>query len=124
VTHNGQPLKDGAIIFMPGERNKSNWGAGRIDPAGRFSLSASQVDTVLESGQYTIFFRPPAPGFEVTKARPLPSEGADSKPAAEVQPVPAAPAFPLPERFMSPKTSGLVVTLDGRPQRIDLDLKD
>jgi hypothetical protein len=124
VTYNGQPLSDGAVIFMPAERNKSNWGAGHIDTAGRFSLSAYQTDSVLEPGRYNIFFRPPGPKFGVTKAKRSEDEETGSKQAGEPQAVSATPGFALPDRFTNPTTSGLVITVDGRPQRIDLDLKD
>ena len=103
---------------MPADRGKSNWGAGRIDKGGRFSLSAYQAETGLEPGLYDIFFRTSPPRVSWRRER---NEAADAE--QDPKQVQAA-TFALPEKYTNPKTSGLEFTFDGRPQRIDLDMKD
>jgi hypothetical protein len=117
VVYNGRPIDSGVIVFMPAERGKSNWGAGRIDAGGRFSLSAYQAETGLEPGNYDIFFKPPAGNLVAAGA----SRAADD--VQDPKRVQAAP-FSLPEKYTNPKTSGLEFVFDGRPQQIDLELKD
>jgi hypothetical protein len=125
VTYNGKPVEDGAVIFMPADRGKSVWGAGHINPDGRFSLSAYLKDTPLEPGRYDIFFRPPGPKLVRSPRRADRTEEEQELKNAEVtQPELAPSGFPIPERFTDQKTSGLSLRFDGRPQRIDLDLRD
>jgi len=125
VTYNAKPLQDGAVIFMPTDRGKSVWGAGHINPDGRFTISAYLKDTPIEPGQYTIFFRPPPPTVLPTAKRyERLDEEQDAKKAETVQPALASPSFPLPERYLTKDSSGLSFNFDGRPQRIDFDLKD
>jgi hypothetical protein len=124
VTYNGQPLPECVVLFVPAGSNKTNnWAAGHVYQGGNYKLSAYQSDSGLEPGRYTIFFKAPPPRYVGTR-RSRALDEADSKPQAEAQAPPPAPAFPLPEKFTKPETSGLTVRLDGWPQQIDLDLKD
>src|SRR4051794_19725337 len=117
VHYNGKPVADAVIVFTPAERGKSNWAAGRIDKGGRFSISAYQAETGLEPGLYDIYFRLPATSLAATRADR--SAGGEQDPK-QIQ----AATFALPDKYTNAKTSGLEFNFDGRPQRIDLDMKD
>jgi hypothetical protein len=117
VNYNGKPVENAVIVFMPADRGKTTWGAGRIDKGGRFSLSAYQAETGLDPGPYNIFFRTAPANVVATRAKQVADAEQDPK---QVQAV----TFALPEKYTGPKTSGLEFTFDGRPQRIDLDMKD
>jgi hypothetical protein len=122
VTYDAKPLTDGAIIFFGVDGKSTNWGAGRIDKDGRFFLRPYQVDTPLDAGVYRIFFRPPAPKFEPTRARRSSVEGREPSDLDEIPKALPSPPFPLPDKFLTVNTSGLELYFDGRPQRVDLDL--
>jgi hypothetical protein len=122
VTYDAKPLKDGAIIFVGADGKNTNWGAGRIDKDGRFLIRPYQSDTPIEAGVYRIFFRPPAPKFEPTRARRSSVEGREPSDLDEVPKVVPPPSFPLPEKFLSVHSSEVEFYFDGRPQRVDIDL--
>ena len=91
VNYNGKPVENAVIVFMPADRGKSSWGAGRIDKGGRFSLSAYQAETGLEPGLYDIFFRTSPASLVATRAKQSADAEQDPK---QVQ----AATFALPEK--------------------------
>jgi hypothetical protein len=109
VSYNGKPLPGCAIFFEPADPSKAHWGIGRLSDSGLYFLTAYQLDTILEPGRYTIFIRPLSP-YDRGRV------GADSN-------VSNSP-LPLPKRFTDSKTSGLLVNIDGEPQRIEIHLTD
>jgi hypothetical protein len=124
VTFNGQPVPDGTIIFMPADRNLSNWGAGAIHK-GKYVVGSWQSNGVLQPGSYTIFFR-----FNSAKVVPRSVEMDRSKGTEESTPagteatnVAAAPESSPLDKFTQPDTSGLTVNLRKEPSRIDIRLK-
>jgi hypothetical protein len=124
VTYDAKPLNDGAILFAGVDGKNTNWGAARIDKDGRFLIRPYQSDTALEAGVYHIFFRPPPPKNESTRVEQAAVQRRElSEPGEAPRVLPSTP-FPLPEKFLDVKTSGLELYFDGRPQRVDLDLRD
>jgi hypothetical protein len=123
VSYNGKPVPGCAIFFQPQDPTRTHWGIGRLSDSGLYFLSAYQLDSTLDPGPYTIFIRPltPSPGSTDVFGNPL--AGADSK-GRTVNSSPPSPQLPLPKRFTDAKTSGLVVNIDGEPQRIEIHLTD
>jgi hypothetical protein len=124
VTYNSQPLPDGIVIFWPADPGRDNWGAGHISKNGNYVLSASQTETALEPGLYNISIKPPVPLPVGLRGSRFKIDERDPMKDTEAQASSSTPKFPLPKKFTDPKTSGLAVRIDSRPQRVDLDLRD
>jgi hypothetical protein len=122
VTLNGEPAPDGTIVFMPTDRNMSNWGAGAIKK-GRYVVGSWQGNGVLESGQYTIFFRFNDPKIPLGSVKLSRFEEEKALQTVEKQPAPFSGGNPALERFTKPETSGLTITLRKEPSRVDIRLK-
>ena len=118
VTYNGQPVEAGALIFTPGPTTRSNWGIGFIDEDGKYALISSEANVSLEPGRYEIFINPPSPQDKRKHSRSGEEDESDERAIA------IAALYPVPNRFFSPKTSGLWVDLEKEPTRVDIDLKD
>lgn len=119
VTYNGEPVKDGGLVLVPGPSTKSNSGIGFISEDGRYNLSSTVTGISLDPGHYVIFFTPPS--VHVERKRDLIAED-DTELAEKARAI--AASYPVPKRFLSPQTSGLWVDLEKEPTRVDIDLKD
>jgi len=126
VSYNGKPVPGCAIYFQPEDDGSSHWGVGRLNDSGLYFVTAYQLESSLVPGRYTIFIRPLTPGlvgaaqYRYDPDKPLSNQATDkSSPSS-----PPAPQLPLPHRFTDAKTSGLVVNIDGQPQRIEIHLRD
>jgi hypothetical protein len=109
------------VIFVPTEMSQTNWGVGPIDEKGMFRISAYMASGYLQPGPYRIFLTPP----RVKAVR----VGPTSKDRDDVEKT-AGPAdegqrrFGIPERFLRPQSSGLMVNLEREGNKIDIDLHD
>jgi len=120
VTYGGKPVPGGVVIFKP-EASQTNWGVGPIDEKGAFKISSYMASGQLQPGPYKIFITPP-------RVRPT-QVGSNPKDRDAAAPVASPPEtdksrFGIPERFLRPQSSGLLVTLEKEGNRIDIDLKD
>lgn len=121
VGYNGNSLTDGAILFMPVDRSRSNWGAGVIDQKGRYSISMMEASNGLEPGKYEVFFKFGTRIHKLPDPRHTRFEEAESSRSGEDWTVRVLP--PIPDRFTNPRTSGLVIQIGKESSRIDFDLK-
>jgi hypothetical protein len=126
VSYNGKPVPGCAIFFQPTDESRTHWGVGRMTDSGLYFITAFQLDYSLEPGPYIIFIRPltPPPGSTDVFGTRLAGAGSTELTGKSSRSTPSAPQHPLPTRFTDAKTSGLVVNIDGEPQRIDIHLTD
>jgi hypothetical protein len=126
VSYNGNPVPGCAIYFEPHDTNSGHWGVGRLNDSGLYFLTAYQLESTLEPGQYTIFIRPLTPAFaSSTSLKSDPEKPVSDRATEKSSPSSTAtPRLPLPKRFTDAKTSGLVVNITGEPQRIEIHLTD
>jgi hypothetical protein len=127
VTYNGRPVSNATIVFISTDQREMNWGSGHIGKTGNYAISAYQGGVTLPPGPYNIFIRNTPQNRE--REGEVEKRGRFSVVEDEVKPQPNTQTLPgqdvnVPARFNLPSTSGLVVRLDGQPQRVDIDLGD
>jgi hypothetical protein len=123
VTYNGRPVSNGTIVFISTDQREMNWGSGHIGMNGNYTIAAYQGGVALPPGPYNIFIRN-APQNREREREPerrgrFSLDEDQVKPQQNTQPA-TSNAVILPDRFNRPDTSGLVVRLDGQPQRVDV----
>ena len=114
VTLDGKPVAVAAITFMP--QGPGQPGMAVTDVAGRFILLELGMHAGIRKGEYDVaIFK--ADGTPVPAVEPIDaSEIADPKTFNTVDPQPSdqkPPKYIVPERYGSPKTSGLRATVAG-----------
>jgi hypothetical protein len=124
VSYNGKPVPGCAIYFQPADVTSTHWGVGRMTDSGLYFITAYQLDSTLQPGPYTIFIRPLTPNLFRTEVSGSSSAGADSKDRTEKSSPSSKARVLIPKRFTDATTSGLVVNIDGEPQRIEIHLTD
>lgn len=114
VTLDGKPVAVAAITFMP--QGPGQPGMAVTDGVGRFILQELGMHAGIRPGEYdVVIFKadgPPVPVVEVIEA----SKIADPKKVNTLDPQPLdqrPPKYIIPERYGSPKTSGLRTTVTG-----------
>jgi hypothetical protein len=120
LTYNGKPLSDSTVVLVPAGQHRTGFVAlGEVARDGSFTLSPTAAEGPLEPGQYDLY---------IALVESLPavaeqgrSETGDHGPGGQASP--ATPASPragrIPCRFTDPRTSGLSVTINRGPRRID-----
>ena len=112
VTYKGNPLPWGNVTFMPKNRKECRPALADIKSNGSYQVATLEHDVGLMAGDYMVsVYAPKTPLF-------VPS---DAQKAAA-----ALVTLPTPQRYASPETSGLTVTIspDDGPRTFDIDLTD
>jgi hypothetical protein len=121
VTYGGKPVPGGAVIFVPTETSQTSWGVGPIDEKGSFRISSYMASGHLQPGAYLIFLTPPR--VKAVEGGSTPKDR-DEVAKAPAQADSGQARFGIPERFLRPQSSGLMVNLEREGNRIDIDLND
>lgn len=123
VTLDGKPVSVAAVTFTP--RGPGQPGMAVTDSAGRFVLQELGMHAGMRPGEYDVaVFKadgPPLPVVEVMEA----SQIADPKTFNTLDPQPLEqkpPKYIVPERYASPKTSGLTASISGPTESLNLTL--
>jgi hypothetical protein len=106
---------------MPTEASQTSWGVGPIDEKGKFRISSYMASGHLKPGPYRIFLTPPR-----ARSTEAGAEGKDREETPKISEAkdPGRAKFRIPDRFLRPQSSQLVVTLENEGNKIDIDLKD
>ncbi len=119
MTHNGNPLQGGLVMFEPEGPVGKTWGIGAISEDGNYKLASSVPDLPLQPGSYRVFIKPPSPKKERKHRR---SEEEDNE--SDEKQIAIAVLFPVAKQYFKSETSGLKVELENEPTRVDIDLKE
>lgn len=98
VTLNGQPLSTGVVVF-------SNAAAGIAADAELNASGEYRLDTPIPAGPYDVAVQPPPP-----------------PPPDQLEQAAARPKSPIPEKYLTPETSGLKATIQAGKNTADFAL--
>jgi hypothetical protein len=113
VTHQGQPLTSGAVIFH-GADGRSD--SGHIDVDGNYTVSQAPVGPVkvtVDTGSARRVSPPKITGPRRDNPAKHPGEKSGTNPAPMRKVV-------IPEKYKDPNQSGLTFTVSGRRQTFDI----
>lgn len=120
VTNDGKPVAlNSQVIFF--NKDKGLTLVGILDSLGKYSLTAGDPKLGVPAGRYEVSIAPPvAPIVEANAESPeyqkmMMSGGTAAPPTAPA-------ASDIPEKFLDPKTSGLVFEVKEGPNTYDFDL--
>lgn len=124
VTYAGKPLTNGVIVFVPMDQFHTNWGVGQINHEGMYRLSTHIPQLAMKAGSYRVCIRPQPPTLAEVNGSPKERREAEKAREAEggVTEVVTVARTEIPERFLDPTTSGMVVPISPSTNRIDIDL--
>jgi hypothetical protein len=112
VTYRGSPVPWGTVSFQPTDPKASRPALADINVDGSYEVATLEHDKGLMAGEYKVsVYAAKTPLF---------------RPNAEQQAAAARIKLPTPERYASPDTSGLTLTVapgDG-PKSFDIELTD
>ncbi len=120
VTNDGKPVTvNSQVIFF--NKDKGLTLVGTLDSLGNYSLVAGDPKLGVPAGRYEVAIAPPvAPIVEASQASAEYQKMMMSGGAAD--PPKAAASADIPEKFLDPKTSGLVFEVKEGPNTYDFDL--
>ena len=104
VYFNGQPMKDGIVVYVPNDSAAARQASGRIQSDGSFVLTTFKNGDGVVPGDYSIvvYAYEPRPGEPKTRAE----HEAVAKAGGLKR------GFVIPEKYVNPKTSGLSDTVN------------
>ena len=120
VTNNGKPVTLGSlVVFYNAEKGLTL--TGTLDSLGNYSLTPADPKIGVPAGRWEVSLKPPVePPIEMsTGADYMKMMQGGAKSTAGSKP---ATAKDIPEKFNSPKTSGLVFEVKAGPNTFNLDL--
>jgi hypothetical protein len=99
VQFNGQPMKDGIVVYLPKDAGAARQASGRIRPDGTFVLTTFKNGDGVVPGEYSIiiYAYAPHPGEPKTRA-----EHEAIARTGELK-----RGFVIPEKYVDPERSGL-----------------
>ncbi len=142
VSYHGRPLTGGMVMFLPDDREDSDWvnvpigkdGRFSIDPGWRRAAKASRFRICVLPDRHQFALSPP-----IEEARPgvSPADRAGNtrghivpifhapQPLRGPRPDPVPANVPeFPRRFTNPIESGLTVQLSREPASVSIDIED
>jgi hypothetical protein len=105
VTYRGQPVTSGMVLLTP--EGSGHAATGNLDKDGSFRLTTFQKDDGAVPGKYQV------------AVQVFPDDGA-GLPGAEF----AGKKPPVPQKYMSPQSSGLIAEIKVGENNLDFPLKD
>jgi hypothetical protein len=102
--YNGQPMKDGIVVYLPKQPGVARQASGRILPDGTFELTTFKKADGVVPGDYEIvvYAYAPHPGEPKTRA--------DHEAIAKAGGLKRG--FLIPAKYVNPRTSGLSDTVN------------
>ena len=123
VTCSGKPVTNGAIIFMPVENFHTNWGVGQIDHEGKYRLDRAHSRGNAETRSLSRLSEAAAANGRPGECQPQTAQtGGDAESASAPATVETSTKCEVPERFLNPQTSEMMVRIGPSLNRIDVDL--
>lgn len=130
VTVRGQPLTGGTIRFNAVDRQTTPSGYAGINPDGTYKATTNRPEDGLAIGSYTVFIDPPLGGDPNSKVaiKPDPQGGRSGGASGKSSKGGGgggggALVGNIPQKYLSPATSGLTVKVEGTTTALDLVLE-
>lgn len=103
VIYNGEPLKEGTVIYTPQMPRNGQQASGGIQEDGTFEMTTRQRGDGVKHGAYniSIYAMEPHPGEPQSREEVEAAGGKIER------------GFLIPEKYADPRTSGLTDTVDG-----------
>ncbi len=120
VTHNGEPVDEAVIAFVPVDQTAGRNANGRTNAEGVFQMGTFEGTDGVVPGEYKVMITK----FETSETpEALPEDDPNYDPNPKPQP---PPENLLPEKYASAENSGLTVTVEDGNEITDLkfDLQD
>ena len=104
VLYEGQPLKEGLVVYLPKNSDDSRQASGKIEANGSFVLTTFKKGDGVVPGEYAIVVYP--------YDSPAGAERTREQIEAAAQTGAPRPASMIPERYSDPVASGLTDTVN------------
>jgi hypothetical protein len=120
VTYEGKPVPVDTSVLFSCQDIAAN-AAGKVDSLGNYTLRAADSSVGIPVGRYKVIISPPssagaAPAIGTPEYEQMMQQGG----TREAPPPPKE----IPEEFMSPDTTPIVLELKAGPQTYDFDLAE
>jgi hypothetical protein len=104
VYYNGEPMKEGTVVYLPKEAGEARQASGRIQPDGSFVLTTfKNADGVVPGDYNIVVYAFAAQAGNVPTRAELEAAHEAGRPQRQVI---------IPEKYTIPETSGLSDTVD------------